>query len=171
MEVILRPWQAGDEAALASVMNGADHRFLSDRLPMPYTCKDAGQWLDRVRTCDGQSGLFRAVLADGQLVGMVSLEQKQDVCHRDGELSYLLDARFQGRGIMGAAVRQFCPQAFRQLPLLRITAEVFSDNIASRRVLEKNGFVLEGRLRQAICKGGTVQDLCIYGKLKEDTQP
>ena len=43
---------------------------------------------------------------------------------------------------------------------------VFKENIASRRVVEKNGFKLEGVREKSIYKNGIVYDECIYGKLK-----
>ena len=48
-----------------------------------------------------------------------------------------------------------------------ITALVYEPNIASRKVLEKNRFVLEGKMKQAVVKAGKVYDLCIYGKYRE----
>ena len=67
---------------------------------------------------------------------------------------------------MTEAVRQICAIAFRELDILRITGLVYEPNAASRRVLEKNGFVPEGLMRNAITKDGVTYDLCIYGKLK-----
>jgi ribosomal-protein-alanine N-acetyltransferase len=47
-----------------------------------------------------------------------------------------------------------------------LTAHVFDFNIASARVLEKNGFVLEGLLRKHFRKDGKLVDARIYGLLK-----
>ena len=38
-------------------------------------------------------------------------------------------------------------------------------NIASRRVLEKAGFPLEGTLRRSVYKNGEMLDSCIYALL------
>lgn len=67
---------------------------------------------------------------------------------------------------MTEALRLFCEETFQIPDLLRISARVFSPNAASRRVLEKNGFLLEGCMRRAVRKDGNIWDLCIYGKLK-----
>lgn len=56
--------------------------------------------------------------------------------------------------------------AFDELDLIRISALVYSPNVASQRVLEKNDFECEGRLRNAIYKNGNVYDAYIYGKIK-----
>ncbi len=67
---------------------------------------------------------------------------------------------------MTEAVRQICEIAFRELDILRITGLVYEPNVASRKVLEKNGFLLEGIMKDAVVKNGSVFNLCIYGKLK-----
>ena len=95
------------------------------------------------------------------------MEQKEDVYRRDGEIGYYLLKEYAGKGVMTEAVRRICEEAFVVLPLLRITGLVYEPNMASRRVLEKNGFVPEGRMRQAVWKDQQVYDLCIYGKLRD----
>ena len=68
---------------------------------------------------------------------------------------------------MTEAARQICELAFASLDIIRITGLVYEPNIASRRVLEKNGFTLEGMMKNAVVKDGNVYDLCVYGKLTE----
>ena len=54
--------------------------------------------------------------------------------------------------------------AFRKLTLERIIGEVFPENLASARVLEKNGFRLEETKAEAIVKGGKAMDVRVYVK-------
>jgi len=67
---------------------------------------------------------------------------------------------------MSEALRQICELAFQELDILRISGLVYEPNAASRRVLEKNGFVLEGTMKQAVIKDEKIYDLCVYGKIK-----
>lgn len=67
-------------------------------------------------------------------------------------------AECRGKGIMSKALRQICELAFQGL--------IYEPHIASRRVLEKNGFVLEGIKKQAVIKDEKIYDLCVYGKIK-----
>ena len=166
MNIELRRWDRGDAKALSLLLGPIDRRYLSDRLPHPYTQEDGEQWLDMVLEHEGKTGIFRAVTVDGELAGSISVEQKADVYRRDAEIGYLLSAGYWSKGIMTEAVRQICPIAFRELDIIRITGLVYKPNAASRRVLEKNGFVLEGLMRNAVTKDGVTYDLCIYGKLK-----
>ena len=166
MEIILRKWNRGDASALSLLLDPIDRRYLSDRLPHPYTPADGEQWLDMVLEQEGKAGIFRAVMVDGELAGSISVEQKGDVYRRDAEIGYLLSTGYWSRGIMTEAVKQICPIAFRELDIVRITGLVFEPNAASRRVLEKSGFVPEGLMRNAITKDGDIYNLYIYGKLK-----
>lgn len=63
-------------------------------------------------------------------------------------------------------VRQICEIAFKKLDIIRITWLVYEPNIASKKVLERNGFILEGIMKKAIIKNENIFDLCIYGKIK-----
>ena len=116
---------------------------------------------------DGKDGIFRAIVVDGKIVGNISVEQKSDVYCKDGEIGYLLLTDFWSKGIATEAVCQICAEAFSELDIIRITGLVYAANIASARVLEKNGFAREGLQRNAVYKDGKIYDLCLFGKLKE----
>ena len=155
-----------DAAALAALMDGADRRYLSDRLPKPYTLENAQWWLEMADRQEEKTGLFRKILVDGCLVGNISAEGQEDISRKDAVLGYVLDREQWGRGTMSRAVELFCPLVFDRLDVLRISARVMAENIASRRVLEKNGFQREGVLRQGAWKEERPHDLWLYGRLK-----
>lgn len=69
---------------------------------------------------------------------------------------------FWSQGIGTEAVRQICEIAFRKLALERIIGEVFTENQASIRVLEKNGFQLEETKVGAVVKDGTERDVKVF---------
>ena len=73
---------------------------------------------------------------------------------------------FWSKGIMTEAVRHICDAAFSELDIIRVTGLVYAPNEASKCVLEKNGFALEGLQKNAVCKGGRIYDLFLYGKIK-----
>lgn len=80
--------------------------------------------------------VVRAVLAGGALAGHI-LSYEQD---GKPEVTYWLGRAFWGRGIASAALRLFLRE-FDRRPLY---ARVASRNAASRRILEKCGFVAVG---------------------------
>lgn len=168
MQIQLKKWQPEDRTALATIGNAVDRSFLSDRLPDPYTEEAADGWLHSIMARDGKNGIFRAIVVDGQIVGTISVEQKEDVYRKDAEIGYFLVTGLWSRGVMTEAVRQVCRIAFAELDIVRITGLVYADNGASRRVLEKNGFAPEGLMKHAIFKNGKLHDQCVYGKQKEE---
>ena len=143
---------------LTSLCNAVDRRFLSDRLPNPYTKKDAEEWLKTVSENEAVTGIYRAIVYDRKLIGSISVEKKDD----DAEIGYMLLNEYSNKGIGTEAVRQVCSIAFKILSLEQITANVFQPNIASIRVLLKNGFKYKGAIPNAVIKGGNVYDLLTY---------
>lgn len=167
MTVELKKWTSADKQDLSGLCNGADRTYLAERMPFPYTEEDADWWLAMAEQHEGKDGIFRAIVADGSVVGNISVEQKSDVYGQDAEIGYLLATEHWGKGIMTEAIRQMCDLAFENLDIIRITGLVYEPNIASRKVLEKNGFRLEGTMKQAVVKRGNIYNLCVYGKVKE----
>ena len=143
---------------LTNLCNAVDRRFLSDRLPYPYTEKDAEKWLKMVTDNDTITGIYRALVYDGKLIGSISVEKKDD----DAEIGYMLLNEYKNKGIATEAVKQVCTIAFKVLSFEQITANVFQPNIASIRVLLKNGFKYKGAIPNAVIKDGYVYDLLIY---------
>ena len=159
----LRYWRLSDKMELTNLCNAVDRRFLSDRLPYPYMEKDAEEWLKMVTDNDTITGIYRAIVYDGKLIGSISVEKKDD----DAEIGYMLLNEYSNKGIGTEAVRQVYSIAFKILSLEQITANVFQPNIASIRVLLKNGFKYKGAIPNAVIKDGNVYDLLIYVLTKE----
>ena len=111
---------------------------------------------------DGKEGIWRAIEADGQIVGSISAERTADDNNSIGSIGYLSLTTFWSQGIGTEAVRQICEIAFRELALERIIAEVYPKNQASIRVLEKNGFRVEETKAKAVVKGGKMMDVSTY---------
>lgn len=166
VEIKLKKWVLEDKENLIEICNKIDRQFLSNRIPYPYTEDSALWWLSIVNEHENKDGVFRAIVVDRKIVGTISVEQKKDVYEKDGEIGYYLMPEFSSRGIMSFAVQEICEIAFKELDLFRITGLVYEPNVASKKVLEKNGFQLEGIMKQAVLKNGNVYDLCIYGKLR-----
>ena len=87
--------------------------------------------------------------------------------HRLGaEIGYWVGEPFWGKGIATAAAIRATEYGFATLGLVRIQAMVFEWNTASARVLEKAGYVLEGRMRRSIIKDGRIADSLLYARIR-----
>lgn len=80
----------------------------------------------------------------GNLVGAVNLNQIIREPFQSCLLGYKMDSQCTGKGLMTEAVSKIASIAFDGCGLHRIEASVIPRNQASRRVLLKNGFSLEG---------------------------
>jgi ribosomal-protein-alanine N-acetyltransferase len=162
LTITLHKWTSADKEALIALCNAVDRTFLSDRLPNPYTEADADWWLGMVSENEGKEGVWRSIWVDGQLVGSISVERKDEGGKTSGEIGYMILTPWWSQGIGTEAVRQICEIAFQELALEQIVGRVFPENVASARVLEKNGFRLEETMTESVVKGGKAMDVRVY---------
>jgi ribosomal-protein-alanine N-acetyltransferase len=164
--VRIRPWQVDDAASLA---RHADNRKIwlnvRDHFPYPYTVAHAQAWIEMVSPVEPVTQF--AIEVDGEAAGGVGITPQQDVDRFSAEIGYWLGEAHWGRGIMTAAVRAMTEHAFSSFQLHRIYAAVFEWNPASCRVLEKAGYLFEGRLRRAAVKDGKLMDQFLYAITRE----
>lgn len=168
MRITLKTWTQNEKAELMRICNNMNRMYLGNKIPEPYTEKDAEWWIDMAIKNEEGNGVFRAILCEGEYVGNISIEKKQDVYSKDAEIGYCLLKDKISQGIMTEAVKQICDIAWRKMDIIRITALVYQPNIASIKVLEKNDFILEGTMKNAVCKFDNIYDLCIYGKCRKE---
>lgn len=83
-------------------------------------------------------------------------------------LGYALGRDAWGRGYATEAATAMLELGFDALGLRRIWAACDPDNAKSRRVLEKIGMTLEGRLRQDTVIRGQVRDSLVWGILQRE---
>ncbi len=161
----LRPWRAGDKDSLVRYAENRNvWRNLKDRFPHPYTAADAREWIERSSAERPFTSL--AIEVDGAAVGGVGIQPGTDVFRRSAEIGYWLGEPFWGRGIATEALRAMTEYAFEHFDICRLEAGVFEWNPASMRVLEKAGYVLEGRARLGVIKDGRTGDRLLYALVR-----
>ncbi len=162
----IRSWRAGDESSLS---RHADNRKIwlnvRDRFPHPYTVADAEAWVARVAVATPETQF--AVEVDGEAAGGVGVFLQTDVERFSAELGYWLGEAHWGKGLGTEVVRRFTDYAFDAYELCRLYANVFEWNPGSCRVLEKAGYMLEGRLHSAAVKDGFLLDGLLYAAIRE----
>jgi len=165
METVIRQWKNEDLQKLVSQANNINvWNNLRNYFPHPYTEEHGKAWLEKV--VDALPAINMAIEADGKLVGGIGLILNGDVYIKSAEIGYWLGEQYWGKGIATEAVRQMTEYAFYYFDLVRLYAEVFETNKASMRVLEKNGYYLEGVRRKAVFKNNVLMDDYIWVKLK-----
>jgi len=151
---------------LAQANNSLVSAYLLDAFPFPYTEQDADAWL-AIAIDQSPKTLF-VITENDQLIGGTGFYPKNDVYHLSAEIGYWLGETYWGKGIASKTVYTLVNYIFTNTHLIRLFAGVFSNNPASARVLEKNGFVREGYLRKSIIKRNEILDEVRYGLLRQD---
>jgi [ribosomal protein S5]-alanine N-acetyltransferase len=166
--IVLRPWSIRDAGQLSVI---ADNKKIAgnlrDGFPSPYSLKDAEEWLNIILP-ENYPPRFFAITIEKQLVGSIGIVSKTDIYRKNFEIGYFLAEKHWGQGITTKAIKAATSYAFKDFDIIRVYAEPFSDNAASRKALEKAGFSLEATLKRNVIKNGIIKDTCIYSVLKED---
>lgn len=171
MEFELREWRIED---IESVAEAANNPKIAARLrnifPSPYTYEDAKWYVEDCIKSGNEKQNIKAIVVEGKAVGSVGVYIKEDVYEKSGELGYWLAEAYQGKGIMTEAVKQLCKEVFEKYPIERIYVEPFENNMGSRKVVEKAGFVYEGTMRNGVYKNGEILSYCMYSMLREEAE-
>ena len=167
--VALRPYRDGDADALLALYGDPEvtrwwsHEPWADR-------QQAIDYLERMRRDRLSSEFYPWAItlnADDVLIGTAALYEI-DRTHKRGMIGYSLSPSMQGHGYAGDALRLLLDFAWTTLDLQRIEADTDPENTASRRLLERLGFTLEGSLRKRWFVHGKWHDAAWYGLLRED---
>ena len=146
---------------------GQDPLISRYRYSLPRAPEAAQQWVALTET-DRNRGtrLELAIEETGIPVGSVSLT---DFEHGNAIVRYWLLPEGRGRGLATTAVGFLATWGFATLAIGRLAAFAEVENTASWAVLERVGFVREGRLRQHMADhDGNRVDTLLYSLLPAD---
>lgn len=124
----------------------------------------------RVQRREARAGrtLPFAVHVDGRLSGQVTVNSVVRGAFDAGYVGYWVDERVAGRGVLPTALALVVDHCFGPVGLHRIEANVRPENAASRRVVEKLGFVQEGLHRRYLFIDDDWRDHLSFALLRED---
>jgi ribosomal-protein-alanine N-acetyltransferase len=166
-DVRLRPLKRSDKAAWYDLRrrNVAWLKRWDATLPMadktvPVTYSAMIRHLRK----EGKAGrsLSLGIEFQGHLVGQVTLGGIAWGSLRSAYIGYWIDEQFAGRGIVPLAVAIVSDHAFDALSLHRLEINLRTENVASRRVVEKLGFGYEGLREQYLHIDGQWRDHLCY---------
>jgi ribosomal-protein-alanine N-acetyltransferase len=140
--LLLRPLILADAPALAAVLSDAETMLW---YPRPYTVDEVRQWIERQlgRYPEG-SGLLG--ILEKQTGGMIGdcgpVWQEVEGC-RELEIGYHVNRERWNQGFATEAAKAVMDYAFRQFDVDRVISMIRPENMASRRVAEKNGLTVD----------------------------
>ena len=158
----LRGFNKQDIEPLVLYLNNANvTRFLTSRIPQPYTVADAQWWVN----AGSKEGIAKAIEVNGRFVGTIGVTAGEYDNFRSAEIGYWLAEQYWGKGVATGAVMQMTKYVFLNTEIIRLYAPIFHPNKASIRVLEKCGYQLEGVFNKALYKNEVFFDEHIYAKV------
>jgi [ribosomal protein S5]-alanine N-acetyltransferase len=118
---------------------------LRDAIPFVVTCKDDDKFIGHINA--------------------IQFDRKFNFV----ELAYIIDPENCGKGIGTEAVGRVVEFLIDTVKIHKIRAGFFAKNIASKRVLEKVGFVQEGYLRENVIIDGEFEDEYLMARVASHT--
>ena len=104
---------------------------------------------------------------DGEFIGSAGLHNWNREANY-AEIGVDIAPPYWRQGYATEALKTLVQFGWEKMGLNRIEADIVKGNMASMRVLEKDGFKQEGVLRQRLRKGGKYYDVYQYGLLRSD---
>jgi [ribosomal protein S5]-alanine N-acetyltransferase len=163
--------EKSDEMALVRWLNDEVIYRNTLRIPLPYKPEHARDFLRYARNMrrEHRHATEWAIRnTAGEMIGCIGFSRIYGKYSHKDELGYWLAAPYRGRGIMTEVVAMAMEIGFRQFDLWRLEAPIFPHNLASGKVLEKNGFVAEGTLKNYVLKNSKPMDVVMYAKVRND---
>ena len=147
---------------LSWLNDGDVSRYLETRF-LPQTMEALQSYWQNHRDDPANPWFAICLVEDGRHIGNIKLGPIQWL-HRRADLSLFIgDKSCWGLGYASEAIGLVRDWAFRELDLQKLNAGIYAGNIGSRRAFEKNGFELEGTLRQDAVSDGSRVDVWRMG--------
>ena len=165
----LTPLTLNDAAGLLALFGDPAVAEFMDIAPLAEV-SEAHEIIAWAQELAGQNrGLRWAIRREGDdtLIGTIGFNALELERGRRGEIAYDLARSEWGRGVMRQIMPYVIGFGFERLGLRRLEAMVTLGNTRSSNLLERNGFLLEGTLRDHAFWKGRFWDQLIYGRLAD----
>lgn len=166
----LRAPQLADAEVIQRMVSQYEIARYTLNIPHPYPENGVTEWLERIeeRMASGEKfyNFMMILKTNAALIGSITINLEER--HNRSEIGYWLDLPYWNQGYVTEASQRIIQFGFADLGLQRICASYFTQNAASRRVMEKAGMQFEGVLRQHIQRDGIFYDLGYCGIVRSD---
>lgn len=167
--LVIRPLEPGDVEPLHARRNHPEVAELQD-WEFPYPLEKAQRLVDAIielgEPTNEEWWMAIVTLKDGQVVGDLAVHLSWE--GRSAEVGYTLERVQWGKGYATEAVACLVDYLFDDLGVTRVFGMLDPENLASARVLERTGFLYEGRTKLSYWKEDVPSDDLIYGMLRDD---
>ncbi len=135
--------------------------------PLCVTLEDAMGHVNMIQQkIEDNEGINWAITlkTDNKLIGYIG-HYRIKWEHFRSEIGYMILPKFNGQGIVTEAIKLAVDYGFNEMKMHSLEAIIDPDNLASARVLEKNGFVKEAHFIENEFFDGKFIDSVVYSLL------
>lgn len=140
-------------------------------LYLPMSMQDEQNWFEGLSKRDPNQRPFAIEMRKGRawkLIGNCGVFDIE-LIHRSAELGIMIGDKDEwSKGYGSEAMTLLLRHCFETLNLNRAFLRVYEDNVRAVRSYEKAGFVLEGRLREAVYKHGKYENVLFMSVLRSE---
>jgi ribosomal-protein-alanine N-acetyltransferase len=161
--------------ALNTVDAEAIHHFASDEEVSRFigwklmkTLNETSEYIELMLKRESEGTHFYASIvlkSTQEIIGTAMIFNLDQVANK-AEIGYVLDKGYWGKGYGSECVALMNKFAFESLNLHKLHASVVDANIGSARILEKNGYKLEGQLKDHYFIENNYYDALLFGKIQ-----
>ena len=165
--LILRQIHLDDDKEVFALRSNPETMKFIPR-PLAETIEDAQKFITDCNTGIEKNDYINWAIAQkygNKLIGMIGFFRLQPE-HFRGEIGYILNPNFHGKGIMKEALEKALNYGFENMKFHSIEAVIDPGNIASEKLLQKSGFKKEAHLKENFFYNGEFLDTVIYSLLK-----
>jgi RimJ/RimL family protein N-acetyltransferase len=140
-------------------------------LYLPMSMRDEMDWFEGLAKRDPNQKPLAIEIRKGKAWKLIGNCGAFDIemTNRSAELGIMIGDKTEwNKGYGSEAMTLLLRHGFETLNLNRIALRVYSENVRAVRSYEKAGFILEGRLRQAVYKHGTYDDVLLMSVLRSE---
>ena len=143
------------------LMRYIPHRYVTNRAQVQET-------IDRVNNLLANNDAINWAITmrgDNTIIGMIGYVRFHKDHYR-GEIGYSLHTPYHGKKITDEAIAAVLAYGFNVLNLHTVEAVVNSANVASKKILERNGFTNDAFFKDYLYLGGQFVDANVYSLVK-----
>lgn len=165
---LLDPSRSDDFFRLVDANRDRLEDFFSGTVARCKTLKDTRDYCELVERRIKERLYFPYMVCDrstGEYLGLVDIKSIEWSVPK-AEIGYFIDQKCSGRGIISEALGHVIEMVVAEFGFRKLLCRVNSGNLASIRVAVKNGFELEGTIRNDyVTTSGKPVDLDYYGRV------
>ncbi|KAF9390825.1 hypothetical protein CPB97_008342 [Podila verticillata] len=156
----LSPWLPSDRDALVLYFNMPEVYSYISGPPFPYLPSDADAWIrgrpfEMTRNGTPLSHCIRDMTKGGKPIGSVYVSAGSDDDLEGDDAGYWLSPEYHGQGIMAKALKLMLQEvSIKEVGKRKFNSHAYIGNWASRRTMEKAGFVNYPELETIMIKDG-----------------